>query len=497
MSDVKIVDSGSVNSLEFDLRPGTVTELIGRNGSGKSTAAKMVAFALAPESEKVPLGVTVRDGAKKGYASIGGVVIRVGARSCSRTGESETFVLLDDGDQIGTLIEPGIAKPSSRNLERIRSLVTMAGVSIPSAEISKFAGSSMTLDEVKKLEKLPAVDQVERVKSSLEEHARLHEKTADRIQGQIVEIGDIPENACQVSSDVALRCLTDATNALTTAQSVRKSAESAAAALVGFTRPDVAGVRALLADAEDNLIKVEAEIAQLKLRADGLKKDIEHNRAAYSQSVKTEADLQKLQSAVACTIDDAKIESLEGAVKVAEDRYQLAKKDDEFVRLRERKKLLASQIEAEVKHGTEFRQKAKSVTSLVTSVLSVPDFRLADDLTVQVRYDRGEDGWFSFDELSPGERAVRAIVTAIRLKACPGKIGVICVNQNDWESLDVAARNAVVAASAEHGVAILTGHSELESRCQDCDSVCSGLHCSQCGGEASSLPAGVRPVVRS
>ena len=496
MSTVEILDSGPISKLEFDLKPGTVTELVGANGSGKSTTTDIVAFALASDAERTTLRVTKRDGAKNGLAKVDGVIVKIGARA-TRAGGTETYALIDDGDGIGALIDPGIAKPSSRNLERIRSLVTMAGVSIATTDIAAFAGAAMTAEEIKKLEKLPAVDQVERVKLALEERARMHEKSSERIQGQIVEIGTVPENKCEITSDEALKSLTSKSNELSGAEASRQEAERAAGLVDQMVVPDVNALRDVVSDTEDSILKTQGEITSLKAKIASLETSLAElntklaaDKNSVEAAVKVSNDKAALVESVKSRVTEEKLESLRGAVRIAEERYQVSKNDAADDALRQRRALLLSQVEAEVKSGADFRGKAKNVSSLITSVLNIPDWKLADDLTVMVKYRRGSDGWFPFDELSPGERAVRAITTAIRLKGKPGKIGVVCLDQSDWESLDIDGRNAVVACAAECNVSIIAGHCTLESRCEDCDAPCYGTQCDMCGGGVTPVSGG-------
>ena len=503
MSTVEIHDCGPISKLEFDLKPGTVTELVGASGSGKSTTTDIVAFALASDAVRSTLRVTKRDGAKNGLAKVDGVIVKIGARA-TRAGGTETYALIDDGDGIGVLIDPGIAKASSRNLERIRSLVTMAGVSVATTDIAAFAGAAMTAEEVKKLEKLPAVDQVDRVKLALEERARMHEKSAERIQGQIVEIGTVPENKCEITSDEALKSLTSKSNELSGAEASRAEAERAAGLVDKMVVPDVNALREVVSGTEDSILKaqgeiivarskiaaLEANITALETSLAGLNTKLTADKSSVEAAVKVSNDKAALAESVKSRVTDEKLESLRGAVRIAEEKYQVSKNDAANDALRQRRALLLSQVEAEVKSGADFRGKAKDVSSLVTSVLNVPGWKVADDLTVMVNYRRGSDGWFPFDELSPGERAVRAITTAIRLKGKPGKIGVVCIDQSDWESLDIDGRNAVVACAAECRVSIVVAHGTLESRCEDCDATCHGTRCEMCGGGVTPVSGG-------
>ena len=134
--EATIENVGAVIQSKIRLVPGALTLLIGDNGVGKTTVQRAITGSIAHSGK----GLTPRDGVDAGNVEIGSVKCRIGKRLSYKGDPAETFVLIEGGEDLKELIDPGIERASSADEARIKALIRMSGATIPTEAFVSVVG---------------------------------------------------------------------------------------------------------------------------------------------------------------------------------------------------------------------------------------------------------------------------------------------------------------------------------------------------------------------
>lgn len=503
---IALKDVGAIIQSEINIVPGAVTELVGRNGVGKTTVQKAITSVLKKGSEKVQ----PRDGVDAGSLEMPGVKVRIGQRMSIKGDPGEIIVMIEDGEELRQLVDPGIDKPASADAKRIEALLRMVKADIPESVFRDFVGAddwkdfNATVD----IAKDGPVEIVAKMKRWLESRARSAEVKVEQAVGAIDHIGELPEDDAEAIDRKALEeRRTALILQIQAAENELVNAKSATQRL-----DQLAEVTGSVEDCDRQIEAIEAELATNALRIDGIKAEAVSitNRLTAERDAKLEqirkeyelqladaqkshqSDLTAIQTAVAA--DESRLKSLtEKRDQIAGFHKTLAElraesktewTDEKIHALQNERDSLAQQItdavrreeqlkgienkRAELKAATLRKEEAEKRAEhyrnlshripmiLSDAVKSLPGWSITNhkgEMRLMCQHARGV---ICFDEFSPGEAVAKGLEAKCRPQEANGRIPLASIDAELWATLDADNQAIVLKLLKESGIALLT-----------------------------------------
>lgn len=502
---VSVKNVGPIVDCEIPIVPGSVTVLCGANGAGKSTAQKALTGVLTKSAGEV----SPRDGVDAGTVEIPGVKVRIGKRMTVKGDPAETFVVIEDGDELRQFIDPGIARPASADAKRIEALLRMANVSIPESVFSVFCGESdwkefrAAVDSSKD----GPVEIVAKLKRWLDSRARTAEVEVEQATGAISQIGEIPPEPKSIDQQelIARQAELHATIA-TAAESIRASREARKSldelVVVNGSVDEIDGametLRTSLADMQASVTQIESDrdtnVETLQRQRDAelerVRRELDEKIAWARQWHQTEitdtnakiatarsridslsADRSRIQTfnqtaerlrAQATTHwTDGEVELMRAEVAgittslqeaaIAEANAKDRQKKVESLQYQQRKKAAADD------RAKKFRELAHQTPRILSdAVKNLPGWSIMNhegEIRLMCQHRRG---LICFDQLSPGEAVARGLEVKCQPRDFRGRIPVASVDAELWAALDADAQQHVFEHIATAGIALVT-----------------------------------------
>jgi len=484
---VSIKNLGPITDLEFNVVPGGITVLKGRNGCGKTTALNAVKK-LQTESKNIRL--TSRDGTTGGQADGFGVRVKISRAGANKmAGECEVSSI--EGDlNISDFVDPGMKSDSAADAKRIKSLVVLTGASADETMFHDLLTGGkdefLALVPQEAREETDLLDMSQQIKRAIEQHARIAEEQAKTASSEAQALKDLIEGVdLDAESDEAV--LEDATVAARDELVLKKDAvnwfddnqaayDSAKESLSHDPGGDVQGIseeierlKSTREKLKESLIQVESDlkVAEAKFQS---AESAEQQRASLQSLVEqfekrkkpTEKEIAKLQK----EFEEA---------KAARDRgVEIRNAKDKSVKITE---YLEAKKKAE-RRAEDLRTAAKGTEDVLAEVIkeSCPQLRVDEDFRLVT--DHPVRGECYFSELSEGERwkiGIAIAVSVFKKKEVPGLLGV---PQECWESLDSKNRQVILESIEGTNLGILTAEAN------HVDGEPDEIHVATIGGEA-------------
>ena len=508
--EATIENVGAVIHSKIKLAPGALTLLIGDNGVGKTTVQRAITGSIAHSGK----GLTPRDGVDAGNVEIGSVKCRIGKRLSYKGDPAETFVLIEGGEDLQELIDPGIERASSADEARIKALIRMSGATIPKESFVSIVGDPdwKAFTQAIDVSKDNPVDVVAKLIRWLQSKARAAETESQQATGAIAQIGEIPPEPEPIDASTLSTRHSELIVSIATAKERIRAARESRESLEKLS--EVAGdpehiqsqVESLsvAVDSVKDQIRVCTETAQSSiksLRAE-LQVEIERLNAVYQQQIVDvkvnlanqleELNASKTKSETLLGEATAKKKSLE-EFRATRDRLMkesdttwtaeavegLQSEADEIQRkiqqaavdktaaATRRTKIDAlshqqqKKAEAE-KAAKRYRDACDAAPRILAdSVKHIPGWSITNqsgDMRLMCEHKRGV---ICFDQLSPGEAMKRAIDVRCRTYDAANKIPLISIPAELLASMSARARQDMLQHIAEHGI------SAISSRCSE------------------------------
>lgn len=450
---MKIKNVGPITELTVPIEAGKLTVLTGPNGSGKSTAISTVQAVASGKTN----GLTPRDGKRYGTIEVPGATVKLGARMSTAGKATESYAIVEDGAGIGLLIDPGVKDPVAADKRRIRALLAACDVTGNSSDLKAFLGSELYAEFTADAKQSgDIVDQADNLKKWLQKRARDFENEANTTLGSIAEVGELPEAIEEVPDVDGLRQqAADADQLLKSARAKREGQQEALKRLEGFGSdlPDVDLLRGQFKSAVDDVKRLQESLKKAEAMADQLQVSIESAERDHKR-------YQDLKDQVSDIITDDAVTELAVASEKKTVEYENA------VALRERARTIAADrqrlAELNVKlsksqqYGELCRKLASETHSLLHEAVSTncPGWSIDEELRLCVEHARGEQ--IAYGELSPGERAIRAVAITLPAEWSGDQVPVVALPQEVYESLDAANRQKFMQYLADRKLACVT-----------------------------------------
>ena len=508
--EATIENVGAVIQSKIRLVPGALTLLIGDNGVGKTTVQRAITGSIAHSGK----GLTPRDGVDAGNVEIGSVKCRIGKRLSYKGDPAETFVLIEGGEDLQELIDPGIERASSADEARIKALIRMSGATIPKESFVSIVGDPdwKAFTQAIDVSKDNPVDVVAKLIRWLQSKARSAETESQQATGAIAQIGEIPPEPEPIDASTLSTRHSELIVSIATAKERIRAARESRESLEKLS--EVAGdpeqvqsqVESLsvAVDSVKDQIRVCTETAQSSiksLRAE-LQVEIERLNAVYQQQIVDvkvnlanqleELNASKTKSETLLGEATAKKKSLE-EFRATRDRLMkesdttwtaeavegLQSEADEIQRkiqqaavdkkAAETRKTKIEALSHQQQKKAEAEKAAKRYRDacdaapriLADSVKHIPGWSITNqsgDMRLMCEHKRGV---ICFDQLSPGEAMKRAIDVRCRTYDAMNKIPLISIPAELLASMSARARQDMLQHIAEHGI------SAISSRCSE------------------------------
>ena len=508
--EATIENVGAVIHSKIKLAPGALTLLIGDNGVGKTTVQRAITGSIAHSGK----GLMPRDGVDAGNVEIGSVKCRIGKRLSYKGDPAETFVLIEGGEDLQELIDPGIERASSADEARIKALIRMSGATIPTEAFVSVVGDPdwKTFTQAIDVSKDNPVDVVAKLIRWLQSKARSAETESQQATGAIAQIGDIPPEPEPIDASTLSTRHSELIVSIATAKERIRAARESRESLEKLS--EVAGdpeqiqsqVESLsvAVDSVKDQIRVCTETAQSSiksLRAE-LQLEIERLNAVYEQKIadvkvnlanqfeelnasKTKSETllgeatakkksleefratrDRLMKESDTTWTAEAVEGLQSEADETQRKIQQAAVDKTAAATRRTKiDALSHQqqkkAEAE-KAAKRYRDACDAAPRILAdSVRHIPGWSITNqsgDMRLMCEHKRGV---ICFDQLSPGEAMKRAIDVRCRTYDAANKIPLISIPAELLASMSARARQDMLQHIAEHGI------SAISSRCSE------------------------------
>ena len=508
--EATIENVGAVIHSKIKLAPGALTLLIGDNGVGKTTVQRAITGSIAHSGK----GLMPRDGVDAGNVEIGSVKCRIGKRLSYKGDPAETFVLIEGGEDLQELIDPGIERASSADEARIKALIRMSGATIPTEAFVSVVGDPdwKTFTQAIDVSKDNPVDIVAKLIRWLQSKARSAETESQQATGAIAQIGDIPPEPEPIDASTLSTRHSELIVSIATAKERIRAARESRESLEKLS--EVAGdpeqiqsqVESLsvAVDSVKDQIRVCTETAQSSiksLRAE-LQLEIERLNAVYEQKIadvkvnlanqfeelnasKTKSETllgeatakkksleefratrDRLMKESDTTWTAEAVEGLQSEADETQRKIQQAAVDKTAAATRRTKiDALSHQqqkkAEAE-KAAKRYRDACDAAPRILAdSVRHIPGWSITNqsgDMRLMCEHKRGV---ICFDQLSPGEAMKRAIDVRCRTYDAANKIPLISIPAELLASMSARARQDMLQHIAEHGI------SAISSRCSE------------------------------
>lgn len=492
MSDIVIENIGPIEKSEVKILPGCITEIVGANGSGKSTALKSVRRLVGAKES-----LSARDGIDKGAIEYGQVRITVGATT---RGGAASIDNIEGKFCLSDLVDPGLVDPVAADSRRVQALVSMLGESVSDEEfVAVFNGDEQEFNSVVSkaaMGKPDIVAKVAAVKADIETKAREHEKMSAQLSyAALSKMESISEVDMSLPSDEkeleqqyneARDKFVSCRAVFQQQQKTSKDAEEARRRLEELSGSDLASEYTkcieLLHNARSSLDAQTLRVNELRMLLTTAESDLKsikdtvRNLENDKCTIESRVDAHKALLAAAKATPDGDIvtqdliDQLEQAANEAKQAMLQGAVVRKAIETREESSRLADESAKSFDKANYYRVAAKKVESILSKVMDnsgVPvQMQLVDGkprLTVVeclesvefIRTDKGSPTYFS--DLSNGQRWQLAIRMAVAmLKGRPSSECVLVIDQDGWQDLDGNAKRKIQKMIASTNVSIVT-----------------------------------------
>ena len=462
-AEIRVTNIGAIQELTIPVKPGTVTVLTGPNGAGKSTAIEVVKTVATGQKGSL----TPHDGKKSGQIRIPGCTIKIGGR-LSKQGEPEqSFAIVEDGGGIAQLIDPGIKDPVAADKRRIQSLLAAAGAETDWSEIREYLGEALFEEFHAGCKVTELVDVVADLKKFLQKKARTAESEVDTATGAIEAIGDIPEAAEIPDVNELMDLSLQAGRKRENLQSRFDTQQETLKALEGFD-VDLDEIRvdeSQLESLQTQKSTLEKSIAEMQAQLSKVETQIEVKSGQITTARENARRFESMKAAVKDLVTEQQLQEATVAASEAAERYEtaVAAKQDAERHTANRARLVSLKAKREQSEAAaaKCRELSDGATGLLSSAVSrFEGWSVDEDLRLCCEHTRGV---IPFADLSPGERAIRAIQVRFHsFHPTDGEIPIAAIPQEVWESLDAANQNILRGWIAESEIAVVTARAATD-----------------------------------
>lgn len=473
--NVSLDNLGPIVHCDIPLIPGCVTLLCGKNGTGKTTAQKAITGVLAKSGKEL----NPRDGVSAGAIEMPGVRVRIGKKMTIKGDPGETFVMIEDGDEINKFIDPGIAKPSSADAKRIEALLSMSGAVIGDAVFSEFVGEADWKEFCEAIDtaKYGPVDRVAKLKRWLDSRARTAEIDLDQATGAITQIGPIPAQVKPVDQQALSKQQTELITQIATANEAIRGSKMAADSLASLSEVtgDPVALDAEIAAADvdlENIEKAEDELEKqlhdLQTRKESAR-NVRHEKVSRRDSLRRFVETRdKLAEESKTTWTAEAVAELQTKADAIADQIRQAVVAQESEKTRATKVASLEHQERKKKSAEQRSKRFRDLASRTPVILSDAVKNLEGwsimnhdgEIRLMCQHKRG---MICFDQLSPGEAVARALDVRCQPRDFRGRVAVASLDAERWAALDGDAKEQVLLHLQKTGIALVT------SRCSEGD----------------------------
>lgn len=467
---IEIDDIGAIQHLELPCRPGTVVELTGTNGAGKTTALRTVDAIAGKNGVKL----ANRDGCHKGSVRFGELQIKVARDGANRRlGERDKLVAtLDDGLNLHEIIDPKLKDGAAADLQRIKLLAKLCGAALPIEELQALVGGP---DEFEKLvppgdlDPNDVVGSVAKVKRAFEAAARLAEGLTEKHRGSAA--AKRQENATvdmtaehdgdklQGELEDLIREVTR-TNTLKTQHVAGRAARDEAqrrlaSAVAEYTGPTLEAAQAAYEAAQQRTIEQRERCNDIAEQLRLAKAELAESESAenLARAVKTaafdhDALIAGWRETIAKGIDgeeptDEDIQLLDMRLSAARQAQQLGVRVRDALKREEDAAEFDRKAKEAEKRAELLREAAQgTLDTLVHAVASASTVLKIDD-EFRLTAEHPERGTIYFSDFSPGEQWSIVLDIVVGVFRSRGGRGICAIAQEGWDALDGRNRRIV------------------------------------------------------
>lgn len=471
---------GPISSLEFALKEPGVTVLVAPNGSGKTILLEAVQAAARGEG-KLPL----RDRTKRGKVEAFGATITIGG-TCRHTGGFEVMNLEGRFD-LAALVDPRIKSPPLADNARIKSLVSLTGVTASAAKFREHEALAESFDTVVKASSTETEDLVEmarKIKSDYDEAARSREDAAERETGHATALVapsdlDLDEESdpkiLQAAYDEARDLLTRLNTQAESAEKGKAARDQATAMLEGLSLDELSNdlkeCKFAVEQADECVRQNNASITELTKQIEELKV---RNRELHSESVTATARIATitrqleivneakavLESGYPAPPSPAAIAEAKEVVRIASECVERGTLIRQALKDQEKASAHRKAATAARALALKYRDAGKATDEVLSGCIKCAQLRVESDgksARLVTDTDRGKS--IPYHDLSDGEKWTLAIdIGADQV----GEGGLLVISQIGWEGIDGANRQAIHHHAKQRGVYILTAEASSD-----------------------------------
>lgn len=476
--DINIRDIGPVTNLGIRFKPqGGVTEILGSNGSGKTTTVEAVKALATGKGQ-----LSKRDGALSGAVEAPAWQARIGVRARTQhTGDAE-IVTLEGKFDISDLVDPKLKDGIAADTKRIKALLSLSGAKPDVSIFYEIAGGQAAFEQLVDADSLKSADLVAlaakvqrgfheaaRQAESLAEHEEGHARGKLEIAGQFTgdkaltseEAHEQLNRAIGVQAQVKERYEAGSQRALEAQEAQAKIEEFKAKGGIGSADALKQKMDSLLADAlnlETKIERMALELANLRTAHTRKKQEIAETSKEVDHYKQQAAILEEWEKTVA-GFEAGKthyptqdmLDEADRVVAAAKEFVNEAALAAQARRASEEASIHTKAAKDQRLRAAQLRQAATSVDDVlsqqvakISQVLRVKEQRLV------TATERGEDTLFA--ELSPGERTKIALDCAMEVL---GANGLVTLDQEVWTHLDPDNQAMADQRAAEIGLHLL------------------------------------------
>lgn len=466
-SAIEVTNVGAIEKLTIPIEPGKVTVLTGPNGAGKSTALQVVkTVAGGGKGELTP-----RDGKKNGQIRFPGCTITVGARLSKKGDATESYAVIEDGSGIAQLIDPGIKDPQAADRRRIQSLLSAAGAVTNWAEIEEYLGCDLTEEFRAECKSTELVEVVSDLKKWLQKRARTAETAVDTCTGAIEQIGDVPQSA-EIPNVDELRSLYTAKSQESRDLHTRFATQQEALKALESIESDVdlqvseAQLKSLVVQKQS----LQASISQQQQRLAVLTSQIETHVQMMEKEKQQVARQQELRKQVEGLVSESQLQEATDAAAKASEAFEAAVSQKQIAEQVEANRAKLMRLKSEREQAEAVAERCRSlsdgaITLLSSAVAEFDGWSIDAEMRLCCEHSRGV---IPYGDLSPGERAIRAIQVSMQgTESETGGVPIAAIPQDIWESLDAKNQKLIVQWAVQTGVAVVTAQAAKDESQKD------------------------------
>lgn len=450
-----------------------VEVLSGDNGTGKSLLLEAVKT-VARGKGRIP----VRDGAEEATVEAFGARMTIGAKA--RHAGQFDVVHLEGRFDLAKLVDPDIKDPAAADRRRIKELVGLTGA-VASRDLfleeEEFADyTSVVPTSAEDTDDL--VEMARRVKAAYDAAALEHERSAERLDASANAIRPTPDDLAGESDQKTLSKAYDkardrynellhASRESVRSANRRKEAQEKLDRIVG----EYDGAASTVAHeeyearvAEEKQIGAEIEelekrLAELLTREANAQGKTNVAKEKWSAAVRHEQAVDALKQTIASDVSDpvpdTELEAAEASLKEATEAVDRGALVREAKRKQDEANDMVRRAEQAKETAERLREAAQSTERVLSNAIKTDRIlvRHVDDETRLMVEHARRNRLVPYHELSHGERWAIAIDLAADKV---GEDGLIVIEQEGWEGLDVHNRRAIRQHAKQRKVYILT-----------------------------------------